>query len=230
MSQREIQELYSQYRDIGNNIRTGYAMELIDKLCASTMTARSCVGPTEQQMQAALGEESANFICKLLDLINHTYPKMTFSEELATAMLHGEVADGLADRVKEYNAQLQKVVTITNTEIIYLEQLIDERKALVQLKADENSEEVRAINGLVAELHDLANADADHAYELFSDGEIQTTKGGELYGERSYFQCEKPMLLAPVFEFPLKRGKYTYAILKHEDCCAIRNRMANFTV
>lgn len=229
MSQKEIQELYSQYQDIVHNIRSMYAMELLNKLCVSTMNPHS-LAPTDNQMKEALGEESANFICKLLDLNNRTYPKMTFDKELRKAIQDGEVVDGLADQLKEYNTQLRKVVDITNTQIIYLEQLIDERKELVQQKTDANSEEVKAINDLVAELHDLANADTDHAYELFNDGEIQTTKGGELYGQRSSFQSEKPMLLAPVFEFPLKRGKYSYAVLKYEDCCAIRDRMAKFTV
>lgn len=229
MSQEKIQKLYSQYQDIGNNIRSMYAMELLNKLCASTMNPYS-LGPNEDQMKEALGEESTNFICKLLNLINHNYPEMTFDKEFRKAIQDGEVADELADQLKEYNTQLQKIVDITNTEIIYLEQLIDERKELVQQKADANSEEVKAINDLVAKLHDLANANAPEAYELFNDGEIQTTKGGELYGQRSSFQSEKPMQLPPVFKFPLKRGNYTYAVLKPEDCCAIRDRMAKFTV
>jgi hypothetical protein len=227
-----IKELYNKYVLVNDNNRFMYSLTLQKQLCATTMKSLYSIGPSDEELELALGPEHTKFIITLSKLISKLFPEMTFMTELQKVIENNESpAPGLADKLRAHIADMQKMVDAVNTQINYLEMIIAQRKEQAQKKVEANQDEVDAINDLVAKLHSEDNAtQANDAYELYSDGEIMSTKGGELYGLRSKFQRVCPMILAPVFKFPLKKGNFTYAILKREDCYAIRERMAKLSV
>ena len=77
---------------------------------------------------------------------------------------------------------------------------------------------VQKLDDLVERLHsenfiDLTSG--DHVTMVWADGEITSTKGGELFGHRTMHRVEKPIIpegRGPCF-FPVERGENAYAIV-----------------
>lgn len=68
---------------------------------------------------------------------------------------------------------------------------------------------------------------ANTIYHLFNDGSVSSTKGGDVYGRRSFFQIFSPITeeYKNHFKFPLKGEGFTYAILTNEECVSVREEM-----
>ncbi len=222
----EIEQLVSEFSSISDQNRWHYALNLECKLCITQMsTIRKF--PSDEELELSIGISNTQVLKQLKDLSHYHFPNMS---QFSIARANPNDPQSI-ETIRQAIKKMQNVVYISKTQILFLEQLIEARQKLAEQKAQANLGEVQAINELVWSLHSRSNAtDSHHAYELFEDGEVQTTKGGELYGERSYFQTAGPMILADVFKFPCHRSGFTFAILKHEDCLAIRERMLKLAV
>jgi hypothetical protein len=76
---------------------------------------------------------------------------------------------------------------------------------------------------LVEKYHDEKLKQNGHVYLLFNDGELISTKGGELFGQRNFHQFQHPILSkeeAFRFEMPNKCGDMSY-------CCVPSTKAAN---
>ena len=58
----------------------------------------------------------------------------------------------------------------------------------------------------------------DNVCELRQNGEIMTTKGGTLYGARSYFSRAPPLLSLFDWTLPITTSSTSFAILESEEC------------
>ncbi len=84
------------------------------------------------------------------------------------------------------------------------------------------------IQALAKKYHNPKLVKCDHVVKVWSDGEITTEKGGDLYGERSLHQF-KPPATTENFVFPeeceniVKNGRaYQFAIVTSEQAMIIR--------
>ncbi len=91
----------------------------------------------------------------------------------------------------------------------------------------EKKKDIQAINDQVLKLHDIKYTKEYHVYELYSDGEILTTKGGELYGDRTFFS-DMPAMILPEFTFPIKNKNLSYAVMTCKDARMMRKKMTAF--
>jgi hypothetical protein len=57
---------------------------------------------------------------------------------------------------------------------------------------------IGAIRDLMWKEHDPKLREQGHVYELWSDGEITLTKGGDLYGQRNNHSMAMPVLVDPI--------------------------------
>lgn len=65
-----------------------------------------------------------------------------------------------------------------------------------------------------------------HVWEIWSDGEIITTKGGDLYGARSEFSFHPPLLHKFNMKLPRVRNELSYCTVETEEIAiGFRNRM-----
>jgi hypothetical protein len=121
----------------------------------------------------------------------------------------------------------KKMISYQTILIDFLNELLDDKKEKMQVLAQLMKDEVDKIINQVKEWHSEVNTKSDKATILFSDGEIQQTKGGELFGRRSMFSILPPLGIAEVFKFPIKyNNDFTCAWLTHEQAIEIRNRMS----
>ncbi len=222
----EIEQLISEFSAISYQHLWQHVLNLEKRLCALHMSTNRQF-PSDDELELSIGISNAQFLKHLRDMSHHHFPDTT---QFSKARQNPNDPQSL-ETIRQAIQKMQNVVHISKTEILFLENLVEAREEQARQKAEIHLEEVKAINELVWNLHSLSNAtDFDHAYELFDDGEIQSTKGGDIYGERSYFQTAGPLILAPVFYFPSHRSGFTFAILKYEDCLAIRQRMLKLAV
>lgn len=127
--------------------------------------------------------------------------------------------------IREYFDILEKKDQYENAITLLLQESIKaKRDTQVASLTDEQRQLIREIEQEAAELDDYENSSGEHAFELFNDGELFCTKGGDLYGERSTFSFEEALVLPPM-TFPRERAGFTYAILKEEDARRIRDKM-----
>ena len=78
------------------------------------------------------------------------------------------------------------------------------------------------------ELHQPEAINDPMVYEVWEDGEITLTKGGDLYGQRTLHTIEYgvPHRAIPLDEFPGKCLKYRHAriiVKSHDEAQAARN-------
>lgn len=78
------------------------------------------------------------------------------------------------------------------------------------------------IEALASGCHNKSLINEDHVTRVWDDGEIDSQKGGYLYGHRSVFTRESPVNVTGL-AFPMSNGKYSYAIVTSKDAERIRN-------
>lgn len=98
----------------------------------------------------------------------------------------------------------------------------------------------REINDRVIEMHDAhymecptglirpdQSPNGNTIYHLLSDGSIEYTKGGDVYGQRSVFSSRSAVVMdyKYLFRFPKHDGDSHYAILTESECIAMREEM-----
>ena len=135
------------------------------------------------------------------------------------------LTEDLLIKMRKYLTCNPVVSSIRKTTILFLKDAFERLESQLSEKADKIL--IKEINCEVKSLHSYENADSHIAYELWSDGEIRSTKGGRLYGRRTFFTYETALVLPSGFEFPIKaqNSNLTYAILKEHDCTRIRSFM-----
>jgi hypothetical protein len=81
----------------------------------------------------------------------------------------------------------------------------------------------------VALEHDwsLTKIDGQHVIRLYSDGEINSTKSGYCYGDRSVFTSHPPLINYPKVKFPAGCNDFSYVVLPTEELAIkFRNEMS----
>jgi hypothetical protein len=73
--------------------------------------------------------------------------------------------------------------------------------------------------------HDLKLIKENHVYHFYSDGEITSTKGGEIYGTRSTFSMSPPLIDKFMLTLPMQNSGLTYAVVTYEKAKEFRERM-----
>jgi hypothetical protein len=84
---------------------------------------------------------------------------------------------------------------------------------------------IRGIEELAFDRHDPSLKELPHVYQLWADGWISRTKGGDLFDERTKFTEKISVIGRPLFVFPIEQDESSYAIMKREDAVEIRQLM-----
>lgn len=132
----------------------------------------------------------------------------------------------------ELNAQLRSYIVDNQVMCQITDQMIDLVKRWIEthtvvvpsVVSDELLKEVQ-------QAHSREWIKQAHVYELYNDGEILTTKGDYLYGQRSFFTVAPPLNTKFEWEFPIKKdSKFSYAIVQtQEKAEELRAKMEQLT-
>ncbi len=179
--------------------------------------------PSDEEVETALGPET--YICyKQLCKLS----RFDFDHEVVPDVRGAtEVTAELINRAKVYVELMKTETHLIETMIMILEKTLAEKeKPLQDSLHEEKRKKMEEINRLVSDADDYENSKDYVAYELFSDGAILGTQGGDLYRMCSTFTALPPLsCYPPVYKFPRKRGEYTYAILLKSDALRFREMM-----
>lgn len=110
--------------------------------------------------------------------------------------------------------------------ITLLENWINSKKIIINI----SDEIISDFEQRVASAHDWSLTKKDggeHVTKLFNDGEINSTKSGHCYGERSIFISHHPLINYPKVKFPISIGNFSYVVLPEELALQFRTEMAN---
>jgi len=108
-----------------------------------------------------------------------------------------------------------------------LEQWINQQKVNISKQPPEI---ISAFEKKIENNHkwELTKVDGTHAIRLYNDGEINTTKAGHCYGQRSVFNVRPALINCPQFTFPVQIGKFSYVVLQTEELAIqLREEMQN---
>jgi hypothetical protein len=169
--------------------------------------------PTDEESERILGSK----IWNALQVISETYelPDTNIYELL------NKPNDANFSQMKTWLRKNELCVIGMELQIKILENWITSR-------AREIPEDIiKKFEEKVASLHDwsLTEIQGDHCHRLWSDGEINSTKSGDIYGLRNVFVDESEVLGCPKFKFPVESGRYSYAVLPLETAQELRKEI-----
>lgn len=126
----------------------------------------------------------------------------------------------LRGRVENYLRYVAGLVPVYQEMISLVTAWIAARAKTVPFVASEE------LQKQIWQAHDEKWIHRAHVTTLYSDGEITSEKGGELYGARSVFTVAPPLLNKFELRLPLARGDCSYAILESVEVARdFRERM-----
>jgi len=115
---------------------------------------------------------------------------------------------------------------IFETKIILINNWIDSQK----INKDISIDIINDFEKRIALNHDwsLTKIDGRHVIRLFNDGEINSTKSGHCYGDRSIFTSHPPLINYPKVKFPVQYfEEISYVVLPTEELAIkFRNEMS----
>lgn len=115
------------------------------------------------------------------------------------------------------------LIAVTRTIILFLADVSAKRMTAI---VDERKKFIDDVNTHVADHHNEKHREPHTAYILYSDGEICYTKGGDLYGARTFHQESPPICGSSLFKFPLRHdSELTYANMTLDECIRTRKMM-----
>lgn len=136
-----------------------------------------------------------------------------------------EPDEGMISSMRKFIKNYDSIKAVGKTITIFLEDFEEERKQFLTKNVD--PAKIEEINKLVQEWHDENLIQNSVVYQLWSDGETTSTKGGELFGQRRLIPEEYEFYLPEGYKFPCtKTGvKETYAIMSYENCIKVAKMM-----
>lgn len=111
--------------------------------------------------------------------------------------------------------------------ILLLEQWINRQKTNI---SQPTPEIIQAFEKKIENNHkwELTKVGGTHAIRLYNDGEINTTKAGHCYGQRSVFTVRPALINCPPLTFPVQSGKFSYVVIQTEELAIkLREEMQN---
>jgi hypothetical protein len=128
------------------------------------------------------------------------------------------------------NMTLDYQLACTKTLIALVEKAINLKRETLSKKIDPRLFDDIARDAARLDNIEKATKTPDgHAWELYNDGTIYSTKGDDLYGARSVFKMEHGMVL-PHMVFPRQDEPRSYAIVTHDEALSLRNRMISLII
>jgi hypothetical protein len=173
--------------------------------------------PSEEQTRATLGVEldtTLNYLTK--------FERKKYSRQNMLDLMRNDFddVDAFSKMVDEYIEDEKKCCEITEISISLLKDWIKKNQKhvphelLVDLEKD------------MCAANDNKWIEQDHVWEIWSDGEIVTTKGRYLYGARSMFSFHPSLLHKFDMKLPRSQNGLTYCIVESEAVAIeFRNRM-----
>ncbi len=182
--------------------------------------------PSDEETIKAIGENANNTI-KYLYMLEEKR-KIDYEINRKVYNIKNEIDDKLIQEVDQYIKNNEYVSKINDMRIMILSDIIKENESKIELQ--ENKNEINEINKEVKSLHNPKLKENMRVYHLWSDGEIDSTKGGEIYNMRSTFTMKPPITKnGSYFSFPVlndgKDNSQTYAIIEENDAYMIREKM-----
>lgn len=197
-------------------------LHLLNQVCGH-LTGKYQLCPTDEQIEKCMSKTQ----CNSLNILNELYDKTSFqlNNDVYEVLYSGnkEKIKAIECHVKTYITSQRKANNVVKTMITLVEDIINSKKKVG------NKEQILTINSKVTKLHNMSHVEDRHVYELWSDGEIRSTKGNGLYGQRSFFTTKKSMVLPEGFVFPVSyTDDLSYAIMSLDECDEIRSEMLKF--
>jgi len=156
------------------------------------------------------------------EFYNEIVNKITLNHKIIQDDQQERTDDSHLENMKKYLDDSLILRSVINQCIWMLQKALDKKKS--EYTVSETA--VNRINDLVAKLHDLYLNVRSGVTCLWCDGEIDFTKGGDLYGCRRRFQSAPPLQIQKnIFTFPKKDGDLSFAFLTHENAMMIRDQM-----
>ncbi len=138
-----------------------------------------------------------------------------------------EITKDLISEMKEWITQNERSHKIYDIIIMIIDDQIAQQRAK---NISVNPDKIRDLEAEIAKHHDweLTKRQGHHAICLWSDGEIDSTKAGHCYDQRSRFGVRPPLLIYPTLILPIHGGKFSYAVIPNEKLAIeLRNKMAS---
>ena len=172
--------------------------------------------PNNEEMEAIFGKDIAMTLHHLNSLDVYIDITELFRREIVT----DRDLETFRNDVAKFLKNEKKSAKITDVMIMIVKKWIKENtKTFTQ-------EQLKPILEKVQAAHDEKWIQQTHVTELWSDGEIISTKGGYLYGHRSNFSFAPPLTHKFDWVFPMKQGELSYAIVESEQVAReLRNMM-----
>lgn len=172
--------------------------------------------PNDEEMEATFGKD----VTTLLHQLHNVDIYISCSDIFDRKITNDEELEDLRKDVAKFLKNEKKTSKIIDVQIMIVKKWIKEHtKTFTQ-------EQLAPILEKVRSAHDEKWIQQEHVTELWSNGEIISTKGGELYGYRSNFSRSPSLSNKFNWEFPMKSGNLSYAIVESEEVAnELRNMM-----
>lgn len=174
---------------------------------------------TDKQIAVALGEKTYAAITFLDKFMNQHYKRHQIGD-----LMRDDVSDieAYKKKVAEFIYDEEKSVAIFSLMIDII------NKWLIQNEKVIASDALKQIQRDIIEAHNTEFTKNHCVYHFYSDGEITSTKGGDIYGMRSTFLIAPPLKDKYQLELPLSHNVFSYAIVESEEIAqGFRNRLIN---